>query len=548
MQTLLLVLVSALLLAAAPAWPMEQGPLIAFVSPIDARVDVATNPACAIHGVCDGNTGICSSGLVGTTCQTASDCVPRLNTCRFVLETIAPEVAVSATLDGKPFDVLVPRAAGQGMTLEVPLQSGRKRSKLKIVATATVDGRVVRQRNVFRFTPIPHIRYRPMPAKFGVPGDQARLLELVANADTRAIREHAWAIWAGLTARTPERFNRKRLPVFETWFSGSELYDAHPYACEAADARPYARKFEKPSQHVSHGGGLPNEQVTGFNRFNRPTTEHVCANQYNLAATLDTLNATFTPATPIADRQIVDFPNAAMALKPVFTPIAGSGITILPYWNGPTASTNLVNPTPDTWTQCVAVVPPGTAKPDSPTPCSCNGIPTSCEVVGLDRMYAFQLTAAELADMSLNSSLSGAPLKEGDYAALMAMHVTSREIDRWTWQTFWWSPNPDVSPDGDFRPASVKREFRNYNMCTAWSMNGPPESETGTPDVCFNPWLETGLEGIDGVRSNCMTCHRMAAWPGRSTEYLANGFVSPSDPIFANSVKLDFLWSVTRAQ
>lgn len=547
MPTILLVL-SALLLAVAPVRAMEQGPLIAFLSPIDARVDVATNPACATQGVCDPNTSTCSAGLVGTSCQTATDCAAQLNTCRFVLETTAADVVVSATLDGKPFDVLVPRAAGQGVVLDVPLPSGRKRNKLKIVATATVDGRVIRQRNVFRFTPIPHIRYRPLPARFGVPGDQARLLELVASADTRAIREHAWAIWAGLTARTRERFNGQRLPVFETWFSGSELYDPRPYACAAADARPYARNFEKPHQLEHHGGGLPNEQITGFNRFNRETTEHVCANQYNLASTLDTLNASFTPATPIGDREIVKFPRGAIALKPVFTPIAGSGITILPYWNGPTASTNLVNPTPGTWTQCVAVVPPGTAKPDSPTPCSCNGIPTTCEVVGLERMYAIQLTAAELADMSENSSLAGAPLQPGDYAALMAMHVTSKEIDRWTWQTFWWSPNPDQSPDGDFRPASVKREFRNYNMCTAWSMNGPPESETGTPDVCFNPWLETGLHGIDGVQSNCMTCHRLAAWPGFATGYKANGFVSPDDPIFADAVKLDFLWSVTRAQ
>lgn len=547
MPTIRLVL-AAVVFAAAPVPAMEQGPLVAFTSPIDARVDVATNPACAIEGACDDATSTCSAGLVGAACQTASDCVSQLNTCRIVFEALASDVAVSATLDGKPLDVLVPRAVGVPVTLQVPLGGRRKRSRLRVVATATVGGRVLRQRNVFRFTPIPHIRYRPMPARFGVPGDEARLLALVANADTRAIREHAWAIWAGLTARTPERYNGKRLPVFETWFSGSELYDPHPYACEAADARPYARTFEKPLQLHHHGGGLPNEQVTGFNRFNKPTTEHVCANQYNLAATLDTLNASFGPATPIGDRQIVAFPRGAMALKPVFTPIAGSGITILPYWDGPTASTNLVNPTPDTWTQCVAVVPPGTPKPASPAPCSCNGTPRTCEVVDLDRMYAFRLTAAELADMSENSSLAGAPLKEGDYAALMAMHVTSKEIDRWTWQTFWWTPYPEASPGGDFRPASVKREFRNYAMCTAWSMNGPPESETGTPDVCFNPWLETGLEGIDGVQSNCMTCHRMAAWPRADAVYRANGYVSPDDPVFANGLKLDFLWSVLRAQ
>jgi hypothetical protein len=194
-------------------------------------------------------------------------------------------------------------------------------------------------------------------------------------------------------------------------------------------------------------------------------------------------------------------------------------------------------------------VPPGTDAPSSPTPCTCNGAPRECEVVPLKRFYAFALTADEIADMSSDSSIAGTSLDPGDYAVLVAMHVTSKETPRWTWQTFWWTPAPDASPDGDFRIPAVKREFRNYAMCTAWSMNGPPESETGTPDVCFNPYLETGLPGLDGIQSNCMTCHQLAAWPNFSTNYQANGFVSPDDPaIFTGNLKLDFLWSVTRAQ
>lgn len=54
---------------------------------------------------------------------------------------------------------------------------------------------------------------------------------------------------------------------------------------------------------------------------------------------------------------------------------------------------------------------------------------------------------------------------------------------------------------------------------------------------------------VDGVQSNCMTCHQLAAWPNFSTNYQANGSVSPDDPaIFTGNLKLDFLWSVTRAQ
>ncbi len=547
MPTLVAAVVAALF-AVVPAQALDAT-LLTYSMPSGARVDVATDPSCALQGVCDDATGTCSAGLVGTACQAASDCAGRLNTCRVVFQTTTPGVTVTARIDGTALDVPSPLPVGTPVAIDVPLDARRRRNRLRLLASATIDGSELRERRVFRFTPVPNIRYRPMPAHFGVPAEEARLLDAVAAADRRAIREHAWAIWAGLTARTFERFNGKRLPVFETWFSGTELYDARPYACDDVDLRPFARNFEKPAQLHHHGGSLPNEQVTGFNRFNRATVQHVCSHQYNLAATLDALNASFTPATPVGAREIVPFPREAMALKPVFTAIKQSGITVLPYWAGPTASTNLTNPTPDTWTQCVAVVPPGTVAPASPTDCICNGTPRTCEVVTLDRMYAFKLTAAEVADMASDSSLAGGPLEEGDWAALMAMHTTSKEIDRWTWQTFWWTPTPDASPDGDFRPDAVRREFRNYAMCTAWSMNGPPESETGTPEVCFNPWLETGLQGIDGVQSNCMTCHQLAAWPNFSTPYQANGFVSPDDAaLFGSSLRVDFLWSVTRAQ
>ena len=31
----------------------------------------------------------------------------------------------------------------------------------------------------------------------------------------------------------------------------------------------------------------------------------------------------------------------------------------------------------------------------------------------------------------------------GDVAILVAMHVSTRETARWTWQTFWWTPTPE---------------------------------------------------------------------------------------------------------
>lgn len=536
----------AVLLLAAPAWAVD-GPLLTFSAPASDRVDVAVDPACAVQGACNLAAGVCTSGMIGMACQADTDCAGRINTCRVVV-TPAADVTIAARLDGTSVAGFMPATPGVPLVVDVQLDPRRRHNRLRVKARGMVGGTMMHQAEAFRFTAVPEIRYRPLPARFGVPAPQSKLDDLIAAGDRRAIREHAWKIWAGLTARTPERFNGKRLPVFETWFSGAELYDPRPYACEDVLRRAFDRDFERPSQFV-HGGGLPNEQVTAFNKFNREVVAHVCEKNYNEASVLDALNASLGPETPIGAREIAQFPRAAVALKPVFQVVDQSGITVLPYWAGPTASSNPTNPTPDTWTQCVAVVPPGTSAPASPTACTCNGVGRECEVVPLKRFYAFALTADEIADMASDSSITGITLDPGDYAVLVAMHVTSKETPRWTWQTFWWTPTPTESPGGDFRIPGVKREFRNYAMCAAWTMTGPPESETGTPDVCFNPYLETGLTGLDGVQSNCMTCHQMAAWPNFSTNYQANGFVSPDDPaVFSNNLKLDFLWSVTRAQ
>jgi hypothetical protein len=54
--------------------------------------------------------------------------------------------------------------------------------------------------------------------------------------------------------------------------------------------------------------------------------------------------------------------------------------------------------------------------------------------------------------------------------------------------------------------------FNHNAMCTAYSMTvNPVNSPSGTNVLCYNPYLETGLSGVDGVHSNCMSCHAIAA-------------------------------------
>ena len=424
------------------------------------------------------------------------------------------------------------------------------------------------------------------PAVGLYPAASARIEGWISATQDDSIRAHAWDTWASITSPV----GPGGLPVWETWYSGHEVYEMVPDSVRGA--RRHFRDFEHPEQfhtvglHVSRGRQrIPTdraEAVLSFNRYTRSLAEYIWNHRYNDSTVLDSINDAFDRAgTPVAERQILvsrDSVDASeIALKPVFQFISGSGPTAIPYWNGdsPAASTDSANPSPSTWRQGVVVDPTGKLKPGDTVSMSVNGGPPQpLPVVSLDLFYHVRVTAADSANYSNFAATSGdevgasdsgaqdsvlAMVRPGNYALLMAMHVTTKEIPNWTWQTFWWSPNPQDPQYGADRTAAVRGVWRNYNMNAAYYMVTPPGRRGGTPHVVYNPYLETNLYGKvpnpaggdsiawTGVTSNCMSCHRVASWPGQI--YYPNGQIAPGDSaIFGGLTKLDFLWSVTRAQ
>src|SRR6202008_1202183 len=131
-------------------------------------------------------------------------------------------------------------------------------------------------------------------------------------------------------------------------------------------------------------------------------------------------------------------------------------------------------------------------------------------VVPLRTFYHIRLTAADSANYSEFAETSGddvgqgnqgdsasvaAMVRPGNIALLVAMHVTTKEISNWTWQTFCWSPDAGGSIKEGGRPASGRGVWRNYLMTVAYSMVNPPPAPAGAPNISFNPYLETNLSG-----------------------------------------------------
>ncbi len=448
--------------------------------------------------------------------------------------------------------------------------------------------------------PPPYGAYVPPPPVRSYPSRPGRINGWVARAQLDSVRMHGWDVWESITRPSGE----DSLPVWETWFSGYEVYTLEPESAQArlrAGARRERRRdWELPHQFfhsavrgrktdlrrmAAAGHRIPvdtAEAVTSFNRYTRELAVSVVERGFNRAAVLDSINAAFNArGTPVALRKIstsVDSVDARqIALKPVFQFISGTQPTVLPYWNGisPFTTDSLENPEPHTWRQGVVIDPTGKLRPGSRVWASVNGNPPdSLLVVPLSAIYHLRLTAADSAAFSqfaetssddvgagnqTDSASVAAMVRPGNYALLMAMHVTTKEIANWTWQTFWWSPHPRDPFYGSGRPGTIRAPWSNYNMDVAYWMSQPNRAN-GTPWIAFNPYLETNLSGPvtvkgttmswTGVHSNCMSCHRMAGWakPDSTPEYVPSGFISPADSaLFGGYTKVDFLWSITRA-
>lgn len=379
------------------------------------------------------------------------------------------------------------------------------------------------------------------------PASQATIQGWIDANDVRAIRAHGWDIWQSITAATP--YNR---PTWQTWYSGHELFEAGTGVTKVKARVPDRRgllvfeaqrsRVHRPSMLMRAGDTMPPviwpERTLAFNRFTRSTARYIWQHNLNKGKTLrDTLNAMVANNTPLASIGVLTSSDStdslSFVLKPVFQFIQGDQVTAVPYWHGyDTSAVELPpgNPVPSRWRYAVAVDPTGKHKAgDSLLMVVNNEAPRWLKVVPLSAFYYVKITpqdSAWLGDFGpVNGDFIGLAndtsaqavymaVRPGNYALLMAMHVTGKEIPNWTWQSFWWSYNPADSMGKD-RPSTIPAPWNHYDMTASYRMI----------DTAFNPYLETSLGGLigiggfnttdtlqwTGVTTNCMACHRRAS-------------------------------------
>jgi hypothetical protein len=449
-------------------------------------------------------------------------------------------------------------------------------------------------------SPTGGITPKDIPPGFGYPGDRAEIQAWADTWEIARITQHTWDMWAGMTADSGQTDpDGSKLPYWETWCGTADVFGG---TCgKSGLARP-SRPFRVPSQ-LTHNVLLkgstatpPDIQVVSFNKFNPSMATYLNAQHagpgsagpynYTSISSLIALNNAWPANTPTVDRKVEEAPYqpttssapgfAGIETKPVIFLIKATGLTPMPLWQGPSGSTTPAAPTPNTWTTCVLLDPANTGGADvAPVPATpaqvaqAVAMPYACDktkylYAPLATIYSFKMNAAEAASWNTAQKGiggSGVSAAAGDYGVLGGMHVNSKEIVDWTWQTFWWQAGQDTpnnfpgSKAG--MTANVKGPWRNYASCSAYNQTQGNQSTKMV--VCFNPFLETATNaGIpDGLQSNCVSCHGTATAAGSNGKLTFLPYPpdykapisfgeggKPIDPRFAGYTRTDFSWAI----
>ncbi|RYJ44800.1 hypothetical protein [Flavobacterium beibuense] len=419
---------------------------------------------------------------------------------------------------------------------------------------------------------------------FNFPEDSTAVYNWLNNRDTDNITKHAWGIWAGLTQKTNETYKGDTLRVFETWMGVKEV---------AAHCRTVALKGQEIKQvktartqlsvprQFTHAQLLANKEVvqTNFQLFETVSYSPGAA-QYaidNKIFNFSVLNSYKPKDTLTGIGRIKPFPSNAITLKPTyFTGVPDkNGLIRIPTWPGtPTPPKAFKDTVWNTYVYAdITNSQPANKKlvpvtTENPSPEQIKN--ATCNVSDFIN-YKLDKEAADF--LNKNEDIDNPQVfKEGDLILLVAMHVGTKEISNWTWQTFFWSYQPDTpfapssTAEANLRPSQIKGAAAHYAVATAYAMVWPNQPINGGTNtnveaiIAFNPYLEAGFDpstfqnkngtypnklGFEyGVQTNCMSCHALATVSG-NVGYTADQYISMNDlSIFRGETQVDFAWSI----
>jgi hypothetical protein len=332
--------------------------------------------------------------------------------------------------------------------------------------------------------------------------------------ETHEIRRHAWNVLASLTK--PKGFHSSK-PLWRTWASACEKSLTAPRESlersEVSLPLEFVAAFR--AQYASDSDALRSaaKYLELFDVFETPqkvynqvACQHIRSEHLMSKDALDDrLRELVQTEAPAREREIKPFPNGATVVKATWRrigPDSGS-LTEIRVW--PPRGDSSKGTEDKVW---VKFAPRE----------RCN-LPVSGDTP------VFSSCFYSVPDPD--------PSAQGSWVILVGLHVMMKETQDWVWMTFWWHPLPDSGVYGADKPGEtvLRAPWRNYLANVTLSQETPwelPPPIAGKPPkvkdacgqdvtvpsrakICFNPFLELGLP--NGELSNCMNCHKQAAYP-----------------------------------
>jgi len=426
---------------------------------------------------------------------------------------------------------------------------------------------------------------------FSFPQDSATVYSwLQPKYDSTSVYKHAWGIWAGLTSATNQTYKGDSLLVYQTWLGIGEIQTIvkNGQTSELSLTRKTTRspltvphqnehaiKFAKKlSLTISEAIDGIDPQVWVTTSYNPQAAAHVVNGSLIKQSVLNKFVVNGGIGT------IPQFTDTALTVKPVYyVGHKGDKFIRIPAWPGPPKTPRGFGPS--SWNNYVYADVSNSQTPNKPlvpvTGTEIDKTKIAAATCNLSDFIYFKLDTVAAAYINQQQGpVQGVTAQTGDIALLVAMHVTTKEIHNWTWQTFYWAPNPATpfSPSSKLAASigaglkgSLHGAASHYALSTAYAMVTPNQPITGGSNdsskvsamIGYNPYLEAGFKPATfgfantmnskfkfGIQTNCMSCHSLATM-NPNAPYSTDQYISMNNQIFVNTVQLDFAWSMQAA-
>ncbi|AOE49595.1 hypothetical protein [Kangiella sediminilitoris] len=427
-------------------------------------------------------------------------------------------------------------------------KSKEQQSKVSEVGSMTVEDELAVKSN----------GYIPFPDGYGYMQDLKLLQKATDEGNRDYIRQHAWALFAGIMQPSKEL----GWPLWYSWPNTHGAFqDSNPQPvgekvraktrkshstiiqnnlANAPDVDTKAPIYDIPEAvskqypdaichdkkgnpticdgpHFVNNGDIliPTESLS------MTAMKEIRNDKLYLQSTLDKKHADKVTMLDLDKKWIVT--------KHMYWPVKAEGLTGIPVWknNFPVTFTGYAGY--EYWDTMVAVDPSGTqvgqtadvsflygVKDNSGNPIPT--VSTEAQVYGLDSFYFHQITQDDWdsfsdADKAILSAASywanGQSIGVGDYLVTIAMHVNTKELKSWTMQSVWWSDKPNEGQYAGNRPQLPQAQgpWQHYLLTDSYAV---PANLDGKVDIAVNPYIE-GV--IHPIATSCRNCHVRAGWP-----------------------------------